>query len=417
MNHLFGQIIECEGIAEIPEAAVTDLQDPPVAMQVTVGEREGFRAGIADLELKPDAGDEPMLADHLAGRGEAVGKGLAVDDPVAVLLATAAWSLGPAVVDDEILRGSSLQTLGKCQQIFLSRIAPAGAPLVHHDGQLVFDLRQICKRAFLCGTKSLGELIDVALDTADRGDGRIVGFASLQCFEPMPELAVGLTAGERDEIIPAEHLHLPRTGSGELRAPENTGLAILERNEGEKSTHRHGACLAKAFAGDAVTDPGTLELQILDGLRVEAPFGTPSGAVAMHQQSIRRVVMSIRRHATERKAAEHFEGDRFFARVAHPDRAVENRFVANPGKLMFATQSRGVFERGNYSGDAVFFGHLLGRENQIRSGVARSHGATLRKRTGVFVFEAFELNQGIQRKRRNWLPARGKPADLDIGRE
>ena len=75
----------------------------------------------------------------------------------------------------------------------------------------------------------------------------------------------------------------------------------------------------------------------------------------MHQQSIRRVVMSIRRHATERKAAEHFEGDRFFARVAHPDRAVENRFVANPGKLMFATQSRGVFERGNYSGDAVFF--------------------------------------------------------------
>jgi hypothetical protein len=49
--------------------------------------------------------------------------------------------------------------------------------------------------------------------------------------------------------------------------------------------------------------------------------------------------------------------------------------------------------------------------------VSGPHGATLRKRTGVFVFQAFELNQGIQRKCRHGLPACGKPDDFDIWRQ
>lgn len=39
-----------------------------------------------------------MLADRLAGGGNTIGKGLAVDDSVAVLLTAAAWPLGPSIV-------------------------------------------------------------------------------------------------------------------------------------------------------------------------------------------------------------------------------------------------------------------------------------------------------------------------------
>ena len=79
----------------------------------------------------------------------------------------------------------------------------------------------------------------------------------------------------------------------------------------------------------------------------------------MHKQSIRRVVMGIRRHTTERKTAEHFKGHRFLAGVAHTHPAGKNRHITLPGKLMFAAQARGMLERGDDAGAAIFVVDLL----------------------------------------------------------
>ena len=193
----------------------------------------------------------------------------------------------------------------------------------------------------------------------------------------MPEFTVGLSSRYRDEIVPAEDLHLPRAGTGELRPPQHAGLAILERDEGEKSTHRHRADLAKSFARDAVTDPRTLELQILDALRVKAAFGTPGRTIAMHGQTVRRVVMSVRRHATERKTAEHFKGHWFLAGIANAHATGKNRHIPLPGKVMLAAQARGVLERGDDAGAAVLFLNLLTDEFENGRRVPRAHRASL----------------------------------------
>jgi len=123
------------------------------------------------------------------------------------------------------------------------------------------------------------------------------------------------------------------------------------------------------MARDAVSDPRTLELQILDALRVEAAFGAPSRTIAMHKQSIRRVVMGVRRHATERKTAEHFEGHRFLAGIAHAHTTGKDRHIPMSGEVVLADQARGMFERGDDAGAATLFLNLLTYEFESPRGI------------------------------------------------
>ena len=92
----------------------------------------------------------------------------------------------------------------------------------------------------------------------------------------MAELPVGKTAGKTEIQRPAARkFDLPRTGPGELHAPENAGFRILDRRERMKTAHRHRSDLAEAFAADRVAGPGSFEVQRLgrvgDMVRLGAP--------------------------------------------------------------------------------------------------------------------------------------------------
>ena len=53
--------------------------------------------------------------------------------------------------------------------------------------------------------------------------------------------------GADDDVL-AEDFHLPGARPCELRAPEDSGFAVLDGAEGEPLSNRHGAELAEALA-------------------------------------------------------------------------------------------------------------------------------------------------------------------------
>jgi hypothetical protein len=124
----------------------------------------------------------------------------------------------------------------------------------------------------------------------------------------------------------------------------------------------------------------------------------------MHKQSVRRVVMGVRRDATEREAAEHFKGQRFFAGIANAHPTGKDWHIPLPRKLMFAAQSRGMLERGDDARAAVFLVNLLTDEFESLRRVPRPHGATLGKRSAVDVLHALELHEGVPCPRTHRLP-------------
>jgi len=70
-------------------------------------------------------------------------------------------------------------------------------------------------------------------------------------------------------IIQSPFCWIPSPG----RSPEHASLGILKRHEGEKSAHRHLADLAEAFAENAVTKPGALQMNVFNTARVQLALG------------------------------------------------------------------------------------------------------------------------------------------------
>lgn len=126
-------------VIQIPETSGADGEGKAIPLQEMVGFEVAPGFGIADLELKPNSGNETELPDFLTEPGHAVGEFVGIDDPVAIGLHFSLWrALGPTIVDDEVADAGTFERFGEGNGFIMAGRAPVGTPLVENDGQTVF---------------------------------------------------------------------------------------------------------------------------------------------------------------------------------------------------------------------------------------------------------------------------------------
>ena len=168
-----------------------------------------------------------------------------------------------------------------------------------------------------------------------------------------------MRACEDERILPPVHFHLPGSMTDQFRAPDHSGLLILQRDKGEELPDGHGPILSKAKQAMRVSEPATFQVKVLQGLGIQAPFQTPCRPQTVKHQTVRRIILRKGGQSIDGKTGEVLEHHGFRAMVLHPAAAAETGLSMHGGDLVKRLDSTGVSQTGQHPDGAVILLHLL----------------------------------------------------------
>jgi len=335
-DHLLAEIVDDPRVAEVPEAPPRGGNGVAIAVQEMLAVLFEARRLVAHhFHLEPEARDQAALADGLGSGGQAVREEAGVGDPISLSqVPDALVALVPPGVDDQVFHARALQPVGHGDQVLMARVAPACAPFVADHRQVGFAGRRCFRGGELHGHQPRAQVVQVAGNDAHAGRGRGKGFTGGDGFAPVAELAVRQAAGEGQEVVAAEELHLPGAGDAHLRPPHHARSAVFDRGPGKIPAHWHRAELPKALHAHGMVGPGWLKRQVLGQAHLVPPFGGPVAAKTVDIQLPGGAVSGEGSDAAERKTGQHFQGERPVGVVEEDRPHLEGRLPAAPAKLV-----------------------------------------------------------------------------------
>ncbi len=141
--------------------------------------------------------------------------------------------------------------------------------------------------------------VHIALHARHGGLRESEAFAGLDGLGPVAELSVGQPARECYPVIAAGEFDLPGATPGQLSAPQDACLYILDRGKGKPSLRGLGAELAKPFDASADAQPRWFHVQVFQDIGAEPTLRAPATAKTMEGKTIRSIIWVKRRDSSQ----------------------------------------------------------------------------------------------------------------------